>query len=100
MPQVASRGVGIAPYKGKHAEAAGDSAQEIYRQAAAGEPGPSNSSLLSSGADAASKSMHSTITGRARAGIWVQGYPMGAIVTNVQRPASIALPPPCRWLRA
>ncbi|KAI3429520.1 hypothetical protein D9Q98_005609 [Chlorella vulgaris] len=48
VPQVASRGVGIAPYKGKHAEAAGDSAQEIYRQAAAGEPGPSNSSLLSS----------------------------------------------------
>jgi hypothetical protein len=42
--------VGIAPYKGRHSQGSGgEAAADIYRQAAAGEPGPSTSSLPSSG---------------------------------------------------
>ena len=49
-PQVASRGVGIAPYKGRHSQGSGgEAAADIYRQAAAGDAGPSTSSLPSSG---------------------------------------------------
>ncbi|PSC75216.1 putative E3 ubiquitin-ligase ARI1 isoform X2 isoform A [Micractinium conductrix] len=51
-PQVASRGVGIAPYKGKHATGSGgEAAAEVYRQAQAGGSGgagPSNSHMPSS----------------------------------------------------
>lgn len=43
-PQVASRAVNVAPYKGKHAQGSGgEAAADIYRQAAAADPGPSTS---------------------------------------------------------
>lgn len=50
-PQVASRGVGIAPYKGRHATGSGgEAAAEVYRRAAAsgGAAGPSGSNQPSS----------------------------------------------------
>lgn len=89
-PQVASRGVGVAPYKGRHAQSSGGEAvQDIYRQAAAGAqaaaPGPSGaSSRPSSGGRGAA--------GQARRGVALAGAAAGPAACHLPLSPADLLP--------